>query len=50
MAKKQMIHMQTGKNYPDTENKGQGPEISTKRESYMKIHGFDKWYAVLKND
>ena len=42
-GKKQMIHMQTGKNYPDTENKGRRPRnLSTKRESYMKIHGFDK--------
>lgn len=40
---KQMIHMQTGKNYPDSESKGQRPRnLSTKRESYMKIYGFDK--------
>ena len=38
-----MIHMQTGKNNPDSVNKGQRPRnLSTKRESYMKIYGFDK--------
>lgn len=32
MAKKQMIHMQTGKNYPDTENKDKAQKSLYKRK------------------